>query len=176
MGDVSPHYNVDKLNGDGALKLMNSEDGKGRVFAFENEIYKVISSSIVAGAIANGDSLNFKPYLFSEFVNYFMGYNPVTALQENINEMLSGTVYPNPVKNETNIEFSLSEADHIRVEICNANGQVLKTLTNKYYQPGNYTLRWTINSELNRSFEYGYYLCRIISSEQVITRKLILID
>lgn len=91
LGGVSPHYLVDRLLAEDAEPLLSSEEGHGRMFVYENNNYKVISSSVVIGAIANSDSLNIKPYLLSEFVNYFIGYNPITTLHENVQDVLQGT-------------------------------------------------------------------------------------
>ena len=176
MGDISPHYSIDELKSDGAVMLINSEDGKGRIFAYENNDYRVITSSIAAGAIANDDSLNFKQYLFSEFFNFFMGYNPVTSMQENISGMLDGNVFPNPFRDRAKITFSLTETDHVIVEICALNGQVITTLADDIYSSGTHSVTWEAASEPDKLVGKGCYICRIVSSKEVITKKLILVE
>lgn len=176
LGGNSPHYSCDKLDDNGATLLLNSEDGKGRMYVHETGEYKIIVSSIVAAAIANDDSLSLKPYLFSEFVNYFMGYNPVTKLQENIRGWIAGNIFPNPFKNKTTIQFQTDRPGRIKVEICSMNGSVIATLADGYYKPGKYEIVWDTAKLSGNKPDKGCYISRIISGDQVITQKLILVD
>ncbi len=81
-GGYDPHYSPDRLVANGGSLLFSSEDGFGRMFLNENGNYKIIASSIVIGALANSDTINMKPYLVSEIVDYFMDYNPSTTISE----------------------------------------------------------------------------------------------
>lgn len=175
MGGVSPHYLVDQLEADGAELLLSSEEGNGRIFAHETNNYKVISSSVIMGAISNGDSLNIKPYLLSEFVNYFIGYNPVTSLQENIAKLVQGDVYPNPLRDQTTITFGLSESAHVIVTIYSMDGQVIKKLVDKKLNPGQHAIKWDTTDENLGFIGKGFYLCRIQSGNETATQKLIVL-
>ena len=74
FGGTDPHYSVDRLQTSSSTSelLFSSEDGYGRVIANETDEFKTVSSSIMFGALANGDLLNLKPYVISEIVNYFL--------------------------------------------------------------------------------------------------------
>jgi len=74
FGGSDPHYSVDRIQTSSSTSelLFSSEDGYGRVIANETDEFKTVSSSIVLGAMANGDFLNLKPYVISEIVNYFL--------------------------------------------------------------------------------------------------------
>ena len=102
MGGYDPHFSVDRLESNGSDLLFTSNDGHGRMFMMETDTYTAISSSIMLGAMQTGDSLNKKAYLVSEMVNFFMGYNPVTTLRENISAILNTGNYPNPFQSEYN--------------------------------------------------------------------------
>ena len=77
---------VDQLMADEGYMLMSSEEGHGRMFAYDEGGYKAITSSVVVGALADSDSLSIKAYLLSEFVDYFIGLNPelTNSLVENL--------------------------------------------------------------------------------------------
>jgi len=95
----------------------------------EGEDYRVVSSSIILGAMANGYALNLKQYLMGEIVNYFLGYDPVTSiLDPNTETQLAGN-FPNPFSSETTITVNLEQPGVVLVEIFNASGQKIKTIT-----------------------------------------------
>jgi hypothetical protein len=80
-GGNEPHYTVDRFLSNGAEMLYTSEDGYHRMFAYNpDSSYKVISSSVLIGALKNADSLSTKPYLLAEIVNYFLGIETATNL------------------------------------------------------------------------------------------------
>ncbi len=74
LGGSSPHYNIDRIETSSYSSelLFSSEDGFGRIIANETTEFKTVSSSVVLGAMANGDFLNLKPYVIGEIVNYFL--------------------------------------------------------------------------------------------------------
>lgn len=175
LGDVSPHYRVDRLQSNGAELLLSSEEGHGRMFVNETDDYKVISSSVVMGAIANGDSLNIKAYLLSEFVNYFIGYNPVTSLQENVQQIITGNAYPNPFARNTTISFKLKESGNVNLSIYDINGQEVSQLVNGYYKQGEYKINWDATNNSNEKVKKGFYFCRIKSGNSTTTKKIVVL-
>lgn len=175
-GDFSPHYSVDRLGSDGGFLLFSSEDTFGRIFANEGSNYKVISSSLVIGAIETGDKLNLKPYLFSEFLNYFMGINPVTALQENITRMLNTAIFPNPFRSETQIRFITEQTGEVQIDIFDINGRLIKSLAKGYFESGSQKITWDGTDQQGNMVKSGHYFCRVLTSEFLETHKLILIN
>jgi len=174
-GGVDAHLSVDHLEADSGEMLFSSNEGIGRVFVNEGDNYKVISSSIIAAAMVNGDSLNLKPYLFSEFINYFMGYNPVTVLRENLQQSLSADNYPNPFSEQTTISFNIENPGNVSVDIYNINGQLIKNLVSGKLQPGNHKVMWNTNESRNSGFEHGYYFYKITQSGNTMTGKMVLL-
>lgn len=175
LGGISPHYLVDRLLAEDALPLLSSEEGHGRMFIHETDDYKVISSSVVIGAIANSDSLNIKPYLLSEFVNYFIGYNPITSLQENVEQLFSGTSFPNPFSSETTIVFDLEQRSPVTVQLYDMSGRLVNQLADAVYGPGRHTLQWDATNQAGERVDKGFYFCRIQSGNQVKTHKIIVV-
>jgi hypothetical protein len=176
LGGDSPHYGCDLLSANQAVKLMSSQEGAGRFFVNETDDYKLISSSAVLAAFANGDTLNLKNYLLSEFVNYFIDYNPATSLQENVDNILSGSSYPNPFSSNITIEFDIDVTDYITVGIYNINGQLIKELENNELIPGSYKYSWDATSKNGGKVKNGFYFCKISNGNQTVTEKLILLQ
>ena len=175
-GGISPHYSVDRLESQGGELLFSSEDGIGRVFINETADYKVITSSVVVAAVANADSLNLKEYLFSEYINYFMGYNPITTLKENMDEILHNhSNAPNPFSNFTNIEFLLEKPGIATVTIYNMNGQVVDNILNTSLSAGLHSVRWDATDQKGNKVERGSYFYSITTQGEVYTGKIIFI-
>ncbi len=175
FGGQSPHFSLDRLEPNGSELLFSSEDEYGRMFVNEQADYKVISSSILLGAIASGDSLNLKPYLVSEMVNYFLDYNPVTSLKENIAELISYGNYPNPFSSETKIEYSINEPGLVRIDIYNSSGQIVKRLVEKELTPGYYSVVWDGTDTKGNNAKSGVYFYKINTGNFTKTEKMILL-
>jgi hypothetical protein len=145
------------------------------MFVYEDAGYKVISSSVVMGAVANGDSLNIKPYLLSEFVNYFIGYNPVTTLAEHVENNITGEVFPNPFNDKTAISFTLSRQEKVTVAVFSLNGHLVKTLADAEYSAGKHEITWNGKDHAGHHVINGVYLCVIQSGSRITTKKLIIL-
>jgi hypothetical protein len=174
-GGFSPHYSVDRLGSDGGVLLFNSEDTFGRIFANEGTNYKVISSSLVIGAMETDEKLNLKPYLLSEFLNYFMEINPVTDLQENISGTMNMAIFPNPFQNETTVRFIAEQTGEVRVDIFDISGRWIKSLANCTFESGSHQVTWDGTDQQGSGVTSGQYFCRILTNVSVETHKLILL-
>ncbi|MBE0661698.1 MAG: T9SS type A sorting domain-containing protein [Bacteroidales bacterium] len=73
FGGPDPHYSVDRMSTSVGEIIFSCEAGYGRMIKNEGETFKVITSSIILGALADGDGLNLKPFFVSEMLNYFLG-------------------------------------------------------------------------------------------------------
>jgi len=174
FGGPDPHYSLDWLGASGSELLFSSDDGHGRMFLMEGDGHKVISSSIVLGAIASGDTLNLKPYLVSEIVNYFLDFNPTTSLKEDIADLISVANFPNPFNSETRIDYVVKEKGRVRIDIYNVNAQLVKRLVDKELLPGNYSVNWDASNRNGKKVESGFYFYRISLGNNAQTEKMIL--
>ena len=66
--------------------------------------------------------------------------------------------YPNPFNPETTIKFQIPKASVITLKIYNINGQEIKTLTNREYQPGNYSVKWDGTDMSGNKVASGIYI------------------
>ena len=129
FGGESPHYSVDRIEtaSYSSELLFSSEDDFGRIIANETTEFKTVSSSIVLGAMANGDFLNMKPYVISEIVNYFLD---LATMEQIINltegfQFISTNVEPqNPDMTVVVEEILNDDLDYIR----NSEGSVFRKI------------------------------------------------
>jgi len=85
-----------------------------------------------------------------------------------LNVQASVFSYPNPSKNYTVIEYSLSKQDVISIEIYNMNGVLITTLAkNKYCEKGIYKIDFDTSN-----LTTGQYNCVLKTSSEVRTCKI----
>jgi len=85
--------------------------------------------------------------------------------------------YPNPFNQETIFQVSIPEMqdNKILLVIYNLRGQVVRTLLDGNYEPGNYTVRWDGMDEKGCLVTSGEYFCILKAGGERIVRKLILL-
>ncbi len=94
--------------------------------------------------------------VISDFANIYFDFNaPVLTgnthivmidplgIQEPGNDMKQVLVYPNPVQDAAVIDYKLSAAANVTLEIMDMNGRVCEKLLNNYQQAGEYSLNWS---------------------------------
>ena len=94
----------------------------------------------------------------------------VDAVIENESNVASSINYPNPFSNETNIEFTLNEADHVQLTIYSMTGSVVAVLADEGYATGKHVVKW--NAE---GLQAGYYFYSIQTSTSTIVKKATII-
>lgn len=83
--------------------------------------------------------------------------------------------YPNPFNPTTEIEYSLSGAGLVRLDVMNILGQTVTTLVDGWRQPGNYSARWDGRDQSGETVASGVYLYRLRAGEYSSTRKMMLL-
>ncbi|MEN8224001.1 MAG: FG-GAP-like repeat-containing protein [Bacteroidota bacterium] len=78
-------------------------------------------------------------------------------------------IYPNPVTDFTNINYTLSSKQNVRLSVFNSFGQLITTLIDEHQGPGNYTV--TFRAE---SLPAGVYFCKLMRDDQIISKKIII--
>jgi hypothetical protein len=120
--------------------------------------------------LADGDAT--KDFLMHQYLDFF----GIESIWVSVPETTTATVefgqaYPNPFTDETNISFSLSEEMNISIDVYNMSGQKVTTLGNSNYTAGTHILKW--NARADGASE-GIYFFRMLTENEVITRKVIL--
>jgi len=65
--------------------------------------------------------------------------------------------FPNPFNPETTLRFELGETADVHVQVYDLLGNMITTLTNSTYQPGEYSLTWDGVNFQNQSVATGIY-------------------
>ena len=78
--------------------------------------------------------------------------------------------YPNPFNTSTNIEFYLSEASSIRLNIYNINGELIETLAEGFHNAGEHRYSWSGSEHAS-----GVYVYALKTSEGLKSGKMLLI-
>ena len=138
--------------------------------AYDEGSYRTIGSSFEFGGLGSDPSS--RDFLMHQYLNFF-GIDAVWVGVGEIEQssVSFGQAYPNPFTGETNIGFSLEEDMFVRVEVCNMNGQKITSLANSSYPAGNHTLTWNASRD---GVSEGIYFFRMVTENEVITRKVIL--
>lgn len=126
-GGDSPHFSIDRLAPTNSTPLYASGDGFDRIFVKEEELsYRIVSSAVTFGAIADGDSLSTKAYMISEIVNYLLNISTITDLQELFKPavQMAVTAFPNPSAGLTHFEFKLANASAVSISIYDQAGRL----------------------------------------------------
>ncbi len=86
-----------------------------------------------------------------------------------------GQNYPNPFNPDTKIDYTLSAAGHVTLEIINMNGRVVRTLVDDMQIAGGHTVSWNATDDGGRLVASGVYLYRLQAGDQVDSKKMILL-
>jgi hypothetical protein len=78
--------------------------------------------------------------------------------------------YPNPFNPSTVIQFRLPHSSNITLKIYNFIGQEIETLTNGYYNEGNYIVSWNA-----KNFASGVYFYVLNYNGAAYSKKMLLI-
>ena len=82
---------------------------------------------------------------------------------------------PNPFNSQTVVSYFLLEPGPVRLEVFALSGQRIAILDHGLQQAGYHRLHWDGRDATGRSVASGTYLYRLMTSEDVLTRKLVLL-
>lgn len=100
---------------------------------------------------------------------------PLTSAKENIGKNdFSATAFPNPLTENTTIQYDLPETGFVNVSIYNLSGQKLETLVDARENQGNHQIQWTPKQTASPKTTSGVYICKITASGKNKVLKLIL--
>jgi PKD repeat protein len=87
----------------------------------------------------------------------------LVGLNEKPKDKVSLTVFPNPMKSNTKINYNLLIEQNILVEITDVNGKIINTLVNKKQQKGAHSIVWEGRSNTGELMPSGTYIVSLKS-------------
>ena len=82
---------------------------------------------------------------------------------------------PNPFNSQTVLSYILPKPGPVRVEIRALTGQRVAVLSQGHHKAGYHRLSWNGRDDAGRLLASGVYLYRLVTTEGVLTRKLVLL-
>jgi len=100
---------------------------------------------------------------------------PVTHIEiPNLKDKNPMFCYPNPFFTETTFEFNISENEIAELSVCDLQGRLITSLTNKDQKGGHYTIKWDgLDTHGNPCKPGTYYACLKADGKILQTVKLI---
>jgi serine protease len=83
--------------------------------------------------------------------------------------------YPNPFNPSTSINFSLPNGGEVRLEVYNILGARVATLVNGPMSAGRHSVVWNSTTDNGQSVASGIYFYRLVTGDQIQTRKMMLL-
>ncbi len=101
----------------------------------------------------------------NENIAVSIGANSISGIREKSNDpgITLFRNYPNPFKSETTIQFQLSKPEHIKIEIYDISGRLLKTFLNGNSEAGFHQLSWDGKNNQGNVPAGNVFYCRLIS-------------
>ena len=84
--------------------------------------------------------------------------------------------YPNPFNPETTIRYALPQASHVRLQIFNALGQVVRTLEDGFHSAGAQAVGWDGRDDGGKEMSSGVYFYQLeVAGQGKIARQMVLV-
>lgn len=119
-------------------------------------------------------ALNHKPFITQINSNPVPSHINSKTLVNNLKFDLK-PAYPNPFNPVTNIEFTVTRNNHVKLEIFNTLGQHIKTLCNETVSAGIHKRNWDGRDEYGQVSVSGIYFFRLQTDEGIKLRSCILL-
>jgi hypothetical protein len=115
----------------------------------------------------SGDySLMAELYIFEDRGNSSDGFNVFQNLPKSYSLNQN---YPNPFRGKTTIQYQLPQDSQVSLKIYNIVGQLVKTLTDKDQDAGNYSVRWNGTDKNGIKVSSGVYFYRFVAQDLKIS-------
>jgi hypothetical protein len=82
--------------------------------------------------------------------------------------------YPNPFNPTTNISFSLPKSEHVRIDIYNIVGELVRTLVDQEFAPGTFQVVWDGRDSHSSQVASGVYLYRMQAGSFTNAKKMLM--
>lgn len=108
----------------------------------------------------------YSPDELSLTYSLYVQSNTDVGIEENLNEDL--TLYPNPTENIVNLQFEISQDSEVRIEIYNAQGEMVVNSDLGSFEKGQ------VNISLGTTnLAVGIYLCKLTVGNNIVTTNFV---
>jgi hypothetical protein len=97
----------------------------------------------------------------------------VTGVEESPSADVSFDVVPNPFSRQTTFEYSIRKAEDVQFVITDLNGREVSRLKVPAIQ-GRNTIVWSGYNDEGAALQTGVYFVRLVSSDGIVTQKVML--
>lgn len=173
IGSIRTGENVDPLNGaiTGSYVVENSANV---ILKATDEIKLEVGTTIKAGAEFRAFIDEFNGECGDWLLPRIVNHNPVVNgnlvdkanIQEENIQQIEVNIFPNPFKNNFNLNIHLTQSDEFSLMVFNATGQLIYT-QNGQLDMGKHQLNVPINQT------NGLYIVRLQVGSEIVTKKLI---
>lgn len=114
-------------------------------------------------------AVNLTPANQTNYTNMSLVWTPnTTGIIENSSEKLF-SVYPNPISNQSKISYNLKENSDVTISLIDANGKLIKILTDENQVAGSYNL------QLGSKLKAGIYFIKMNTGKTQFTERIVVL-
>ncbi|MCK4826008.1 T9SS type A sorting domain-containing protein, partial [bacterium] len=153
------------------------EDDAETIFTYDSSIDATEWENMPCALRYNGD---YNLYLLG-FPLYYMNksgarqlmriamqdFGEVYTVDPQIHDEISFRIFPNPVRDNCTISYSLTEPRNVKIEEFNVKGQLIETFVNDSQNIGNHEISWNTHD-----YSSGIYLYKLRIGDSVQSRKV----
>ena len=150
---------------------------KAPTYPHDNSVFRAYRYTSTDPAL-NGQVLTPGNTITGATPNYFTPTD-LTLIKEYQQPNKPGDVlnqnHPNPFSSSTTIDFSLTDSKLVNLDVYNFSGNHVKTLINKTYSVGNYSVIWDGTNDSGTKVASGMYVYILKGNNEQLSKKMILI-
>ena len=93
----------------------------------------------------------------------------ITGIMTDSKENFNLNIYPNPFKDQTAIEYTLTQSNRVVISIYSTDGRLISTLVSSNQDAGKHQVQLTGNDMLSQ----GIYIMKMTIGDQLMTRQIV---
>ena len=137
----------------------------------ESAVHGDVVKLVLTGALIDGT-----PFEASDCIT-ILSKHPEPKIEEanEGEETKLGPAVPNPFNPSTMITYEIKEPVHVRLQIFNVQGRLVRTLVDSKRNPGKHDAIWNGLDDVGRPAVSGIYFYRLVAGDFVQTKKMVLL-
>jgi len=126
------------------------------------------SRDLTQNWITVADQTNFSDWILTD-------EDPATGIEDLPSRFYLSANYPNPFNPTTTISYEIARPSHVRLDVYNAAGQLVRVLVDSRKSEGRYRMEWDGLDTRGMQAASGVYFYRLKAGEFEQTRKMVLV-